>query len=221
MVTIPLMVLAAGALLVGWLNVPQIMGGHLSFDHYLAPSVDPSWSPEPAEPEPEHSLAVPLILTIISVAVGLGGIWLGWFIYIKKKGRPAEEYADKHRDLHQLLMEKYLIDEGYEKIIIRPLLYINEKSGQFDNEVVDGIVNGTAKVTSGTAHSVGYFDNEVVDAAINASAHVTQSAGQRVRRLQTGRIRDYVAFAVVGGLVVIGLFCLYGSDALTSFFGGQ
>ena len=208
---IPLVVLAAGSCVVGFLAIPPALLGHDTFGTWLAPVVGAM----------DHEVhATEYILMVLSVLVGLGGIAVAVWVYMIRKGRPAEEFVDKYRDLHKIVLDKYYFDEGYEKAVIRPLLYINEKSGQFDNEVVDGFVNGAAKVTSKSANSVGYFDNEVVDAAINASAHVTQSAGQRVRRLQTGRIRDYVAFAVVGGLVVIGLFCLYGSDALKRYFEG-
>jgi hypothetical protein len=32
---------------------------------------------------------------------------------------------------------------------------------------------------------------------------------RKVRRAQTGNIKDYLTFALVGGLFVIALFCLY------------
>jgi hypothetical protein len=55
----------------------------------------------------------------------------------------------------------------------------------------------------------GFFDNEVVDGGVNAAALATQAAARSTRRLQTGHIRQYLATALVGGLLVIGIFALW------------
>src|SRR6185436_18126987 len=92
---------------------------------------------------------------------------------------------------------------------INPLLDLNEGACRFDNEVVDGAVNGVGKVGRAVSKGTGLFDNEIVDAVVNGAAVATQMIARKVRRAQTGNIKDYLTFALVGGLFVIALFCLY------------
>ncbi|HLY76127.1 MAG TPA: hypothetical protein VKU80_18555, partial [Planctomycetota bacterium] len=108
-----------------------------------------------------------------------------------------------------LVRDKYRVDELYEATVITPLLDLNEGTCRFDNEVVDGAVNGAAWVGRTVAKATGIVDNEVVDAAVNGAAVATQMVARRVRRAQTGNIKEYLTFALVGGLFVIALFCLY------------
>ena len=113
----------------------------------------------------------------------------------------------------------------YDATVVQPLLNLNEVAGRFDNEVVDGTVNSVARGGSTASKGAGYFDNEVVDAAVNAAANATQAAGRKIRRLQTGNIKDYLTFALVGGLFVIAAFCLFLTwpdliRRLSGFFGG-
>jgi hypothetical protein len=93
--------------------------------------------------------------------------------------------------------------------VVQRLLRLNERVGVFDNEVIDGAVNLAARGGSGASRSAGVVDNDVVDAAINAAANATQAMGRKVRRIQSGNIRDYLTFALVGGLFLIAAFCLW------------
>ena len=70
-------------------------------------------------------------------------------------------------------------------------------------------MNGAAWVGRTVAKGTGLVDNEVVDAAVNGAAVATQIIARKVRRAQTGNIKEYLTFALVGGLFVIALFCLY------------
>lgn len=86
---------------------------------------------DPAEVSSER------LFTVISVAIGLIGIGIGWFWF---KRKPLYE-------MPRLLEEKYYVDEIYDAAIIRPI-----KTGSreglwkfFDVGVVDGIVNGMGR----------------------------------------------------------------------------
>src|SRR6185503_8181021 len=88
-------------------------------------------------------------------------------------------------------------------------LDLNEVLGRTDNVVVDGAVNKSASLTASASVGTGFFDNEVVDGGVNAAARATQAAARSTRKLQTGHIRQYLATALVGGLLVIGIFALW------------
>jgi len=145
----------------------------------------------------------------VSVLAALGGIGAGWYVSKIRSGVPAKDFVEKTQELYELVRDKYRVDELYEKTVINPLLDLNEGTCRFDNEVVDGAVNGAAWVGRTVAKGTGLVDNEVVDAAVNGAAVATQLVARKVRRAQTGNIKDYLTFALVGGLFVIALFCLY------------
>jgi len=149
------------------------------------------------------------LLMVVSIAAAAGGIGAGWYIYSKRSGVPAQEFTEKHKELYELVRDKYRVDELYEATVVNPLLNLNEGTCRFDNEVVDGAVNGSAWLGKTVAKGVGLVDNEVVDAAVNGAAVATQMVSRKVRRAQTGNIKEYLTFALVGGLFVIALFCLW------------
>jgi NADH:ubiquinone oxidoreductase subunit 5 (subunit L)/multisubunit Na+/H+ antiporter MnhA subunit len=216
---IALVLLAACSIWVGFLNRPPALGGHEPFSTWLQPVVDP-------HPKPHGQLhVIEYILMLVSIGAAFGGIFLGWWIYGKRSGVPAQEFADKHKDLYELVRDKYRVDELYDATVINPLLNLNEGTCRFDNEVVDGAVNGAAWVGRKVAAGTGLVDNEVVDAAVNGAAVATQIVSRKVRRAQTGNIKEYLTFALVGGLFVIALFCVYLTWdnlvlKLKAFFGG-
>jgi len=146
---------------------------------------------------------------LLSIAAAVGSIGAAWYVYKIRSGVPAKDFSDKHKELYELVRDKYRVDELYRATVINPLLDLNEGTCRFDNEVVDGAVNGAAWVGRTVARGTGLVDNEVVDAGVNGAAVATQAIARKVRRAQTGNIKEYLTFALVGGLFVIALFCLY------------
>jgi proton-translocating NADH-quinone oxidoreductase chain L len=214
---VALVVLAVGSAFVGFLGVPAALGGSNIFEHWLAPVTERqeehATPAHPAEHESgggEHGHhPMEYVLMAVSVAAALGGIGAAWYVYKIRNGVPAKDFVEKHKELYELVRDKYRVDELYEATVINPLLDLNEGTCRFDNEVVDGAVNGAAWVGRTVARATGVVDNEVVDAAVNGAAVATQMVARRVRRAQTGNIKEYLTFALVGGLFVIALFCLY------------
>ena len=221
-----LVVLAAGSVLVGFLGVPAALGGSNRFEHWLAPVTEAHEAhaapghasaheaARQGEHEPEKGgehghKPMEYVLMLVSVAAAFGGIGAAWYVYKIRSGIPAKDFVEKHRELYELVRDKYRVDELYEATVVGPLLDLNEGTCRFDNEVVDGAVNGAAWVGRTVSTGTGIVDNEVVDAAVNGAAVATQMVAKRVRRAQTGNIKEYLTFALVGGLFVIALFCLY------------
>ncbi len=214
---IALVVLAIGSVVVGFLGIPHALKGHDVFGRWLehvlkAPVEAHGW---------RHSHELEYALMGASVLIALGGIVLAWVIYKRKGGEPAKAFAERHPALYAAVLDKYRVDEAYDRAVIQPLLALNEQAGRFDNAVIDGAVNGAASAGARASNGTGYFDNEVVDAAVNAGALATQALGRRVRRLQTGNVRQYLTAALVGGLSLVAMFCLYLTrHEISRFFGG-
>jgi hypothetical protein len=230
---IALVLLAFCSIWVGFLNAPPALKGHESFSTWLKPVTEPAaahhgdeHSGSAAHHEEHKVEPMEYLLMLVSIGAAFGGIFFGWYVYGKRAGVPAQEFADKHKELYELVRDKYRVDELYDATVINPLLNLNEGTCRFDNEVVDGAVNGAAWVGRKVAAGTGLVDNEVVDAAVNGAAVATQMISRKVRRAQTGNIKEYLTFALVGGLFVIALFCLYLTREnllakLKDVFGGQ
>ena len=101
--TIPLIVLAVLAIGAGFIQTPW--NNTLGF-----------WLTDGAEVEPGGGGLV----MVISAAVGVLGIYLGWLIFVK--GTIARDAVSSRMPwLVRLLERKYYIDECYEFIIVKPL----------------------------------------------------------------------------------------------------
>ncbi|MDH4069675.1 MAG: hypothetical protein OEV30_04570, partial [Ignavibacteria bacterium] len=54
----------------------------------------------------------------------------------------------------------------------------------------------------------GGFDRYVIDGVVNASAYLSGFGGLLLRKFQTGKVQNYILFAVMGAMVLYFLFRL-------------
>ena len=178
--TVPLMVLAILSVCGGWMAAPQLMGGENYFQHFLAPVV--ATAAEPAAAAAESSGGGEILQALIGAPViaGLLGFLLAWWLYIKSPATP-KKLASSLSGPYKLLSGKYFIDELYAAVIVRPLVWISSNVlwHAVDERAIDGTVNGVAFVSSET--------------------------GDRLRRANTGNIRSYATWIVLGVLVFTSL----------------
>ena len=221
--TLPLVVLAAGAVLTGFLNVPSALGGHHIFDNWLAPVMGGGGHGAAAGhgTAAAHSLAAELVQDVehvahsvahdpfeyilmgLSVLIAMGGILLAWLIYVKKAIAP-ERFSEILAGVpYNLVYNKYFVDEVYESTFVRGTLSLATLLANFDRIVIDGIVNGAAAVTRLVATVESAFDRYVVDGMVNGVGAVSLWAGNRMRAIQTGHIYSYLYAIVIGVAVVL------------------
>jgi len=112
------------------------------------------------------------------IVVALGGLAFAWVTYQKGIVDPARIAASWPR-LYALAKNKFYVDEFYDVTIVRPLLALTRRALRFDLDLIDGIVNGVAATARGW--------------------------GAALARLQTGRVRDYLLFMVLGLTAVLGV----------------
>jgi NADH-quinone oxidoreductase subunit L len=127
--TIPLWILAAGAVLSGFLSVDAVTGRLPTF---LSPVFG-----EVAEPV--HGLSE-LALTTISVAVALLGVAVGWFVW--GSGR-VDWMALRARfaDARRFLARGWYIDAGYARLVLAAEAGARFLAFDVDRGVIDGLVN--------------------------------------------------------------------------------
>ena len=81
-------------------------------------------------------------------------------------------------------------------------------SGWFDVHVIDGLVNACGYAGEVLARLTGVIDRVVVDGFVNMWWHLSHALSRKFRRLQTGNVQDYLAFAI-GGIILISITVLF------------
>jgi NADH-quinone oxidoreductase subunit L len=137
--------------------------------------------PVPAFLEPLFSAASghhDVSLVAISVVAGLAGLVLAWYFYVARPGL-ADRVAARLGALYRLVYNKYFVDEIYAAAVVRPVIEGSEKLlwQGVDAGLIDGTVNG-----------------------IGARA---RNLGAVLRLLQSGNIRSYAAWVLLGSIVTL------------------
>jgi len=206
--TIPLVVLAAGSILAGWIGVPKLWSalpeGFRAFEHWLAPAV----SGEGAHVAAEHAYAASTewLLMGLSVAAACLGIFLAWHFYQRRPER-AEAVRQAAGPLYTVLYNKWYVDEIYDFLFVNGLA----KGGgnalvSFDNRVVDGGVNGAGWLTRFSSTLSIWWDTWVVDGAVRLSSFLVKLSSYPVRIVQTGSVQAYALVFVLGVVLVFGYY---------------
>ena len=190
--TLPLWILAAGSIVVGYIGLPAFIGPNL-LDGWLDPVIHVSHGEH-------HSVAEEVGVMSVSIVAAAVGVALAWFLYYLRF--PSRTPAPESQGFpYRLLYNKYYVDEIYQFVFVGGTLLLARIGAAFDRYIIDTIVDGTAKLTTIISWFNGLFDQYVVDMLVNAVANVTFAVGNNFRRVQTGNINSYL-YVVVGAVVV-------------------
>jgi len=195
-----LILLAVGASLAGFLNIPPAIAHllHLperwtaAFTKFLEPSVG---THEQAVYMLEtsvggaqigfaklahglqHNAALEFGLMGITLALAAGAILAGRWMYVSRPGT-GTALAHKLPFLFRTLQNKYYLDEFYKAVIVRPGMALGNALWRgFDVLVIEGIVNGIAIATA--------------------------IISRLFRVFQTGYVRNYAAGILAGAILII------------------
>jgi NADH-quinone oxidoreductase subunit L len=233
--TFPLMALAVGAIVAGFIGIPAALGGNNTIEHFLEPSFTASEvrlkpattetatadtrAPESGgvrlqadQPEGEHaaphaSSRLELSLMGFSVLIALAGIGLAYKFYVTSPDI-SEQLAERWAGAHRLLLHKYYVDELYNATIISGTFAAARGLWKVDRNVVDGAVNGTGKLTIVSSWFSGLTDRTVVDGLVNLVGWVVQESSHAFRRLQTGLVQNYALLMLFGIFAFLSIYLL-------------
>jgi NADH-quinone oxidoreductase subunit L len=177
--TVPLMILAVGAAVTGFLGLPgKLLGNeHLNWLHtWLAPVI----AHFPAEhAEHEASRGTEGLLMLASVAVAGLGIWIAWSLW-GRDGRGVagdEAFSARFPAVQRLFENKWYVDELYDRIVVRP---------------ITALARMCWKV----------IDTLIIDGAIHVGAFLTEITGDLGRLTTTGNVRNYALY-FFGGMLAL------------------
>jgi len=177
---IPLIVLAIGSVVAGYVGVPHALGGSNRIESFLEPSFEVSESARRTEtlaaeagppgaaprgvrdavlefqtpPEEEHGASAELMLMAISSGIAVAGIAIAWYFW--RRNRPAADgMARRLHGIYSLLLHKYYVDEVYDASVVQPIKLISTGGlwRGVDAAMIDGAVRRFARAAARCAGS--------------------------------------------------------------------
>ncbi|MFN0274874.1 MAG: NADH-quinone oxidoreductase subunit L [Chitinophagales bacterium] len=168
-ITIPLIILCTLAIIGGLINIPHLFGGDKMMMHYLEGVV-------PIHEHGEVSVREEWILMIIASVAIISTIVLARVKYFIKKDVPEND--SEMKGLGKVLNAKYYVDELYQVIVVNPW----HKLSTFFSSI---------------------FERYVIDGAVNGTARLVQDLSNNLRLIQTGTVGFYVFSVVIGVLCIV------------------
>lgn len=212
---IPLQVLAFLAIVVGFLNIPKgfpIIGKHigLTMEHWIEPGGGDVF---PVISHGKPSVAMAILATLI----GAFAIFLTYSYYSKlfAKNPRATEVTGGLRDknkfaraFHTLLVEKYYLDHFYQGVVVDSTKGWMAKGTYWVNQnIIDNVINYTGKgaVLSGR-FIYRFIDQGAIDGTVNGTGLTALGSGGVLRRIQSGRIRQYATLMFGAATLLAAVF---------------
>jgi NADH-quinone oxidoreductase subunit L len=207
---IPLIVLAIGSVVAGFIGIPHALGGSNFVESFLEPSFEVSESARhpqttvagatplegnagelrvvAAQGEPAHApsgteddATTEKLLMGLSMGVAFAGIGIAAYFWLRNRSA-AEAMAQRFSGLHQLLYHKYYVDEIYDAAVVHPIRLLS----------TEGLWQG--------------LDVRLVDGAVNGVGLAMRATSDVVRHAQSGSVRTYAASLFLGVTLILGWF---------------
>jgi NADH-quinone oxidoreductase subunit L len=202
--TVPLMILAAFAILLGFIGTPAWPW----FDGYLtgeAASFDLG----------KLFASGTVIILLLSTVIVFTGITLGWILYGQHQRQSAEEkdvLEVAQPALFKVLHNKYYIDEFYEFTVIRFNAFAARLCDFLDHWIFGGAVLLVSYAAIGGAWVCRRTDEYLINGEFDAACALLRQLGGGSSKLHTGRVQTYLR--VIGvALVLLILFLIWGRKA--------
>jgi NADH-quinone oxidoreductase subunit L len=189
--TVPLIVLAFFSVVAGYVSWPKPLGGSEGFDRYLDPVFAPSEeflrSGLAAQAGAvEHAAWGAGSLMALAFIAALTGILIALWLYLKSTELP-DRLAARFSGLYQLLVRKYYVDEIYNWLFVTPIRVGSEKLlwQRIDARGID-------------------------ETLVNGAGETTVRVGGILRRIQSGNLRSYAVWVLLGTVLWLGYVLLKG-----------
>jgi NADH-quinone oxidoreductase subunit L len=190
---IPLILLAIGSVVAGYVGVPHALGGSNRIESFLEPSfhaapetggevAEATAHGEAASAEAAHAEeATELMLMAVSSGIAVAGIGIAFFFWYRRPERAAA-VARRFSGVHRLLLNKYYVDELYDAVVVQPIKQAS----------TGGLWKGV--------------DAGLIDGAVNGVGLTVRAGSSGLRRTQTGSVRTYAASLFLGVVLILGWY---------------
>ena len=208
----PLILLAVGSVLAGYVGVPHALRGSNWIETFLEPSFEVHSTAEhrtaaaesggagiqpvaerreiqaPAAEsqaaEAQHAdTRTELMLMGLSVGVAFAGFGIAFYFWMRNR-HAAASIARGLAPIHRLLLNKYYVDEIYDAAVVQPIKIVS-----------------TGALWKGV-------DAGLIDGAVNGVGHAVSASSGTLRRMQTGSVRTYAFVLFAGVVAMLGYYLL-------------
>jgi NADH-quinone oxidoreductase subunit L len=208
---IPLIVLAIGSIVAGYVGVPHALGGSNRIERFLEPSFEVADArgrleaagagaqgeaaarlqpvgvqdthPTESSESTHENTSTELMLMALSSGVALAGIGIAAYFWLRNR-QAADAMATRMHGVYELLMHKYYVDELYDHAIVQPIKLLSTR----------GLWKGA--------------DAGLIDGAVNGVGQTVRATSSVLRRAQTGSVRTYAASLFLGVVLILGWYLL-------------
>ncbi|HZQ43708.1 MAG TPA: NADH-quinone oxidoreductase subunit L [Acidobacteriaceae bacterium] len=199
--TLPLIILAAFSVLLGLIGTPAwpwfskfLNGQPIQFD---------------LRGFSESGILATMLLSTALVLIGLG---IGWFLYGNKPApEPAapdavEQFSPK---IFNLLRNGWFVDAFYQATFVRFTIWFSRACDWLDRSVFSGAVQFISALTIGGSRLSRSTDIFVVNRIFDQSCQEAVLSGRLLSRLQDGRVRSYLRIIGIAFAAFV-LFLIWG-----------
>jgi NADH-quinone oxidoreductase subunit L len=202
--TIPLRILAVGAVVAGWVGIPSVFYLSNQFEGFLEPVFETPIRLGEGRWMGWSEVGMMWLLMVLSLSIAAAGAYVAYVFYLKDKAIP-DRLAAGFEGVYTTLSNKYWVDEIYDTLFVNRIKGLGTWFARFDLNIIDGGVNGSAWMTRAIASLSNVFDFWVVDFTVRRSDLIYYMS-YPFRWLQTGRVQNYAAMAMAGILLLVGFF---------------
>ncbi|MFO0903473.1 MAG: proton-conducting transporter membrane subunit [Pirellulales bacterium] len=161
-----------------------------------------------------HAPSIAIPVTLLATGTWIIGIGLATAMYAFGYLNPAD-VRRQFSPIYTLLWNKWYFDELYQIVFVKPCHVVSGWIAGIDRNWIDVFINGVAAVTRRFSEFWERLaDRTVVDGIANGIASLTYRLGTSLKVLQTGRLRQYVMFIILGAVAIFILISFFWSTTL-------
>ena len=148
-----------------------------------------------------HAHYPAMALSVLFAGLGIG---LSYLMYLKQKLSP-KSIANKMGILYKLSLNKYFIDENYNRFLYQPFLKLSRVVAYVDWDLYDKyFINGFGRITKLLSKITGRMDYDGLDQTlVDGVGRTAQGFGKQLKQVQTGRLQNYMLFALIGVIIIL------------------
>ena len=141
-ITLPLVALAALAIVGGWVGIPHVLGEPVQLPNVMEAYFEGFFASVPAEAA-HQAASTELLLMGASTVAALAAMW-GAYTLFSRYLPQASAFRDRVRAVYVVLANKYWVDEIYDALVVWPIHWISQRVlwRIVDVQLIDGLVNG-------------------------------------------------------------------------------
>ncbi len=192
--TIPLWVLGILAIVGGFAGITPLIGHTIHLPHVLNDVWLATEGGEGVEGLIQNSTAMlhamhehhswEYFLLPFSILIAVGMVYFAYSFYRRHDLAGDAKVKSFFGEMYEAMENKFYVDEFYNRVIIRPFVWMGE-------------------------YVVLWFDQNIIDGFVNGVAQTVNAIGSVFRRLQSGLVQNY-ALVVSLGVVLILAYLIFG-----------